>query len=285
MLKPLKSIKKTIKIIKNCVFVKIDLSFFVIFLIAFLIDEIYFYVVYVLSMLMHEFAHLIVAKKLGYCSSKMKLSFFGAKLEGEDDFLLKDEIKIVLAGPLFNFCVIIFCYLSFWFYPESYNYLYNVLIANFALLIFNSLPIFPLDLGRCLLAFLSLKHNRVVALEKVKKFSIFFILSLFVLYVLTFVYFKNFSFGFVCVNLMNLCISSAKDTSFKRQFFVRKKFEKLSKGLPEKNIYVSANESLYSLYKFIDNSHFINFIFLDNNLKIQKKLTEIELYDKFGLGK
>ena len=46
-------------------------------------------------------------------------------LEGNDDFLISDEIKIVLAGPLFNFFVAIFCYLCFWFEPETYIFLYD----------------------------------------------------------------------------------------------------------------------------------------------------------------
>ncbi len=276
-------IKNTIKKMKKCTFIKIDISFILIFIIAFLLDEIWFYFCYTASMILHEFAHFFVAKKLGYYPSKIRLSFFGAKLEGDDDFLLADEIKIVLAGPLFNLCVIVLCYLSFWFNPESYNFLYDILIANWSLFVFNSLPIFPLDFGRFLLAVNSVKNNRIEALKSIKRFSIIFIIFIFVLYAVTFFYFKNFSFGFVCVNLMSLCLSSARDTSYKRQLFVSRKFERLSKGLPEKNIYVSDTEPLYSLYKFIDDSHFINFIFLSPELDIKNKITEVELYKKFGM--
>ena len=82
---------------------------------------------------------------------------------------------------------------------------------------------------------------------------------------------------------MNLCLSSAKDTSYKRQLFIKRKFDKLSKGLPEKNIYVGEKQPLYSLYKYIDDSHFVNFMFLDDNLMVKKRLTEIEFYNKLGL--
>lgn len=234
-------------------------------------------------MLLHEISHFFIAKRLGYYPSKIHLSFFGARLEGEDDFLVSDEIKIVASGPFFNFLVIVCCYLSFWFYPEAYVYLYDVLIANYALLIFNCLPVYPLDMGRLLLAILSIKKDRLKSLAIMKRFSFAIIAIMFVFYVVTFVYLKNFTFGFVCVNLMFLCFSSARDTSYKRQLFVWRKFEKLSKGLPEKKIYVSASKPLYSLYKFIDNSHFVNFVFLGDDYSVKNKMTEIDLYRKFGM--
>ena len=69
-------------------------------------EETKFYVWYILSLFLHELCHFFVAKKLGYYPKKIKLNFFGAVLEGDDDFVLKDELKIILAGPLFNFFVI-----------------------------------------------------------------------------------------------------------------------------------------------------------------------------------
>ena len=88
-------------------------------MIAIFISEVYLYFVYVAFGLLHELAHYFVAKKLGYLAKNIRLNFFGASLEGCDDFSLVDEIKIILAGPLFNFCIVVLCYLAFWFYPES----------------------------------------------------------------------------------------------------------------------------------------------------------------------
>ena len=283
MVKILKHTKNTIKKIKNCVFIKIDASFLIVLILAILLDEVWFYFVYLLSMLMHEFSHLLVAKKLGYHTQKMSLSFFGAKLEGDDDFLISDEIKIVLAGPIFNLLMIIFCYLCFWFEPISYHYLSSVLLANWSLLIFNCLPIFPLDMGRFFLAILSKKKTRPAAVKSMKLFSIFLTSFIFVLFLVSFFFVKNFSFGFMCVNLMSLCLSASKDTSYKRGLFVRKKFDKLKKGLPEKNIYISADTPVYSLFKFIDDSHFVNFIFLSDKLVPVCKMTETEFYKEINM--
>lgn len=224
-----------------------------------------------------------MAKKLGYMAKRIHLNFFGASLEGLDDFTLKDEIKIILAGPLFNLFVIVLCYLSFWFYPVSYHYLNEILLANIGILVFNFLPIFPLDFGRLILAWLTKKYQRQDALKKTRLFSLVFLSFMFVIFLVSFFFDFNFTFGFVCVNLMVLLFSEGKGTSFKREMFVQRKMKLLSKGLTERNVYVKAGMPMYSLFKFIDDYHFINFFFVDSNLDIINSLSEFEFYRANGL--
>ncbi len=270
--------KKMRKIFDFAKLFKFDFSFFLIFVIAFLLDEILVYFYFAIFTVLHELTHFLVAKKLGYYPKKIHLTFFGASLEGSDDFVLEDEIKIVLAGPIFNLCVIIFCYLMFWFYPESYNFLNDILLANWSIFLFNFLPIYPLDLGRFLLAIFSKKYSRKDALEKTKKISFLFLMAMFILFLFTVFFEYDFSLGFVCVNLACLMLSNSKDTSYKRQLFARKKFMRLRKGLIERTIYVSENEKNYSLFKFIDDYHFVKFVFLDKNLNEIKTMNEVEFF-------
>ena len=51
----------------------------------------------------------------------------------------------------------------------------------------------------------------------------------------------------------------------------------------ERNIYVSEKTKDYSLFKFIDDYHFVNFIFLDKSGKEVKRLSEVEFYQRQGL--
>ena len=278
-----KNKQKMRKIIKMKNIFSIDFSFFFIFLIAYLIGEIKFYAIYILFLIFHELSHFFVAKKLGYFPKKIKLNFFGAVLEGDDDFSLKDEIKIVISGPLFNFFVIIFCYLCFWFEPETYDFLYDILVANWALFLFNCLPIFPLDFGRFILLYLSLKKDRVTAVKYARNFSFIFVILLFVFYLVSCFYSINFSLGCSAMNLMILILSNGEDTSYKRQLFVNRKFRLLSKGFLERTIYVDGESSLYSLFKFIDDNHFLKFVFLNKDLQIVDSMTEIDVYKKLKL--
>ena len=147
------------KIKNKLSFFKIDISFFILLVLAYFLDSIRVYFIYVLFLLFHETSHFFIAKKLGYMPEKVHLSFFGASLEGYDDFNFYDEIKIVLAGPLFNFFVIVFCYVLFWFFPATSVELTDILTANLSILLFNVLPIYPLDMGRfCLQSF----HKRKI---------------------------------------------------------------------------------------------------------------------------
>ena len=82
---------------------------------------------------------------------------------------------------------------------------------------------------------------------------------------------------------MNLVLAASKDTSYKRQMFAERKLKKIEKGLLERNIYVMESVQIYSLFKYIDDSHFLNFIFLDENYEIVNQLTEVEFYQKIGL--
>lgn len=271
------------KLKKKCSFLKIDISFFVIFVVSILLDSAKLYLCYLVFGCLHELSHYLVAKHYGYLPKKIHLSFFGASLEGYDDFLIRDEIKVILAGPMFNLTMVCLCYISFWFYPESSIFLHDILIANLSLFVFNMMPIFPLDFGRILLAVTSIKYSRLEAVKRVKKWSLFVICLLFVLFLISLGVNYNFSFGFMITNLAFLCLSSAKDTSFKRQVFARKKIEKLKSGLSERNIYVKSGTENFRLFKFIDDSHFVNFVFVDENFCVEKKLTEIEFYKENDL--
>ncbi len=250
---------------------------------AFLLEEIRLFFIYILFLILHELSHFFVAKKLGYLAKKIHLSFFGASLEGLDDFNVYDELKIILAGPLFNLFVIVLCYLSFWFYPESYHYLNDILVANLSILTFNLVPIYPLDMGRLIHSALSIKFNRKTSLRATKTISLFVIIVFFIIFLISFFFNYDFRLGFVCVNLFCLLFSSSSGTSYKRVLFAQRKYKLISKGLTERNIYIKANTPLFKLFKYIDDYHFVNFIFLNDSLDVERKITEIELYKELNL--
>ena len=82
---------------------------------------------------------------------------------------------------------------------------------------------------------------------------------------------------------MFLLFSTSKSTSYKRQFFVQRKLEKLSTGLFEKTIYVSEMLEHFKLFKFIDNTHYFKFVFLNRCGDKVREISEIELYRENNL--
>ena len=91
----IKNKEKVRKIFKFAKFCKVDFSFILLLLLALILDDFAMYCWHVIFVLLHELSHLIMSKKLGYLPQKIHITFFGASLEGEDDFLLFDEIKII----------------------------------------------------------------------------------------------------------------------------------------------------------------------------------------------
>lgn len=263
-------------------FVKVDYSFILLLILFFLLDSIKVYFFYVVFIILHELMHMWIAKRLGYLPEKLRLTMFGASLEGFDDFLPVDEIKIVLAGPLFNLFIIVCCYLSFWFYPESFEFLNDILVVNQSILFFNLIPIFPLDAGRLLLCFASLKRGRANGLKFVKRVSMFFVLLFFVLSMISFFFIFNFALGFVAVNLCVLLFESSKGTSFKREIVFRKKLARLDKGIKQRVIYVKLGYPQALLLKFIDGEHYFRFIFVDENFCEMNCIDEYQLMLKLG---
>ena len=104
--------------------------------------------------LIHELAHLICGVILGFKPDTLRIMPLGFSIEFEthiEDYnkkILKSniisvkKIIIALAGPLINLLIVIFGLI--------FNMDSNIIYSNFLILIFNLIPIYPLDGGRIL---------------------------------------------------------------------------------------------------------------------------------------
>lgn len=113
------------------------------------------------SLLAHEMAHSVVARRLGVQVKSITLFIFGGVAElGTEPSSARDELWIAIAGPLMSF----FLALGFWTFAQmawlvsSSRAIAEVLsylaIINLVLAVFNMVPAFPLDGGRVLRAHL-----------------------------------------------------------------------------------------------------------------------------------
>jgi len=103
-----------------------------------------------ISVLVHELAHTYVANRLGYNVYKVYIGLFnGAAEMNISQIHERDSIKIVFAGPLSN---LIMCLASIITISMGYSnqFITDFAVVNLLLLIFNILPIYPLDGGRLL---------------------------------------------------------------------------------------------------------------------------------------
>jgi Zn-dependent protease/CBS domain-containing protein len=129
---------------------------------------------------LHEFGHALTARKFGIGTRNITLLPIGgvANLKKVPENP-KDEFWIAVAGPAVNIVIagFLFFFVSFDTYTSmdaetlqeelgtiSYsNFLFYLLMANIALVIFNMIPAFPMDGGRVFRSLLAMKIGRVEA--------------------------------------------------------------------------------------------------------------------------
>jgi Zn-dependent protease len=111
---------------------------------------------FILSVLLHEGSHAVVAKRRGLRVRRIRLLAFGGytKIEGKEE-RPADEFQIAIAGPFASLLVAG----VFWLIsaisggaPEVQSSIRFLAFANLFIAVFNILPGFPLDGGRALRA-------------------------------------------------------------------------------------------------------------------------------------
>ena len=155
-------------------------------------------VIILISILLHELTHSLVAQKYGLIVSEIELFLFGgvSKIEKEPE-TPKSEMVIAIVGPLssliigFSFLIVVFLspiILS----PIIYVSLLYTGISNIGLGLFNLIPAFPIDGGRVLRAFLWYRRRDILSATKTaSRVGSFFAYGLMVYGVL-----QAFLFGF-----------------------------------------------------------------------------------------
>lgn len=137
---------------------RIDLKIFIFLIIFYFTKQIEIYTMIMLFALIHEIGHLLMGLLIGMKPEKIELMPFGVsisfkiKVEEYNKKIKKGnllEIKkmvVALAGPLTNFIIII---ITNNLKIDIFKSL-MIIYTNFLIMIFNLLPIYPLDGGRIL---------------------------------------------------------------------------------------------------------------------------------------
>lgn len=104
-----------------------------------------------LALLLHETAHILAARHLGYTIFELRLLPFGASMHMEErNGWTQAPVWIALAAPACNLIAAGMTALSFLFLPQLHRDLTSFLIANLCIGTWNLLPVYPLDGGRAL---------------------------------------------------------------------------------------------------------------------------------------
>lgn len=123
----------------------------------------------IVSIIVHEFSHVLMAQHKGYKTKNIVLMMLGGvsqvELPAEKPM---DEFKIAIIGPLVSLFLgaLLFAIGSITESPSLYFFCYWVGQTNIALGIFNLIPAFPTDGGRVLRAALISKYGRLEGTRK-----------------------------------------------------------------------------------------------------------------------
>lgn len=135
-----------------------------------------------LIVFIHEMGHVVAAHYFKWRIHKIELLPFGGVAEVEDigNRPFKEELIVILAGPIQHVWLIGLSYsclsLSFWS-----NYDHTVFVShNIVILIFNFIPVLPLDGGRLVQLWLTYRYAYVHALQIAHFVSIVIIILLIV---------------------------------------------------------------------------------------------------------
>ena len=137
---------------------RIDLKIFVFLIIFYFTKQIEIYAMIMFFALIHELGHLLAGLLLGMKPEKIELMPFGVSISfkikvqeynkkiKKGNLLEIKKILVAIAGPLTNFIIIL---ITNSLKIDIFKGL-MIIYTNFLIMIFNLLPIYPLDGGRVL---------------------------------------------------------------------------------------------------------------------------------------
>lgn len=150
---------------------RIDLKIFLFLLLFYFTRQIEIYVIMIFFAVVHELGHLLMGLMLKMKPERIELMPFGLsisfkvnvqdinKKRGNGNQQVFKEILVASAGPLTNLIILTFTYV----FLKNSNFGSLVIYANLLILIFNLLPIYPLDGGRMLNGVLHILFGKLEA--------------------------------------------------------------------------------------------------------------------------
>lgn len=202
--------KKGVEILK----LRIDLKIIVVILIFLFTGQLKTYCIIMFFCFLHEFGHIITAKLFKMQIEKIEIlpcgfsaSFFSYNLSGVPKVFSMQELLVALAGPIVSLILA----LSFQYIDDT-NFTIltkqEIVYSNILILIFNLLPLYPLDGGRILKNILNIKLRGNNTDNIINKVSSVTIILLTIVSSIAVYYFKNIAIFLVCIFLWNIILSN-----------------------------------------------------------------------------
>lgn len=194
---------------------RIDLKIFILVILFFITNQIKIYAMIMLFAMIHEFGHLLAGILLGMKPAKIEIRPFGVSIDfdikGKDynvkikkgNLLEIKKIFVALAGPMTNALIIIILMLS-----NTFNFDYDdkmmMIFSNMTLIMFNVLPIYPLDGGRILKGIIYIFNGKHTAEKYIYRMSYTTLIMITIISSIAILYLKNIAIFLAIIFLWGL---------------------------------------------------------------------------------
>lgn len=214
---------------------RIDLKIFIFLILFYFTKQIKLYAMIMIFALIHEFGHLLAGVIMGMKPEKIEVMPFGVSISFKinvDEYNEKikngnvleiKKIIVALAGPITNFIIILIsCNLNLDLIKSML-----IIYTNFLIMIFNLLPIYPLDGGRILKGILHIIVGKRNAEKYINTISIIMVIVITAVFSILILYIQNISIFLIDIYLWYLVI---------KEDFKHKRREEIYKKILENNI-------------------------------------------------
>lgn len=242
-----------------------------------------------ISILIHEIAHIIVAKRRGGKFNNLQVHIYGALAEftNIDEMSEGDKVAIYISGPISNFVII--CIFTIINTITKNSVFESIISINIGLCIFNLLPAYPLDGARILEAVLS----RKMLYKKVNKIIIrvsYFISTIFLtVFILIFIYKHTINLSMAIAGITIFYITKKENETsayiLMGNIFIKRRKLLKDKYIENRSISVYYKQGLANVMSIIDKNKFNIFYVLDDELRVIFTMNEYELIEalkKYG---
>ena len=202
---------------------KIDLKIILFLILFYFTKQIEIYAVIILFAVIHEIGHLLAGLALGMKPESIKLMPYGLSISfklipkdinkkiGKGNLLEIKKIIVAMAGPLTNLMIIlIILHINIDLFSNLI-----VIYANLLIMIFNLIPIYPLDGGRILKGILHILDGKEISEKRINNISFITLIILTFISSIGIYYLKNVAIFFIIIFLWILYIS--EDIIYKKR--------------------------------------------------------------------
>lgn len=188
---------------------KIDLKIFIFFILFYLTKQIELYATILVLCMIHELGHVVMGIILGFKIGKIEILPFGLSVSFKIDIndynkkikkgniLQLKKIAIASAGPLTNLMMLLIVLNT----NINLKVVSNEILAyaNILIMLFNLLPIYPLDGGRILKEFIHIFEGSIKAKCYIRKISKAVMILITMIASLAIIYFQNIAIFFIII--------------------------------------------------------------------------------------